>query len=100
MQETADSIAQWIDDTFGESTRERSSVRANEEMAELLTAVHDGSPAAKVIDECADVVICLVRVCAQHGGDLFTAIEHKMEVNRSREWSLDGTGCGYHVKDV
>jgi hypothetical protein len=98
MRETAKSISDWIVEAFGTTgTNERVAIRANEEMAELLRAVVDGTPAAKVREECADVVIVLARVCARFGGDLFAEIDRKMEINRSRKWALDGSGCGYHV---
>lgn len=99
MRETGSSISEWIADTFGTTgTNERVAIRANEEMAELLRAVADGTPADKVREECADVVIVLARVCARFGGDLFAEIDRKMEINRGRKWALDGSGCGYHVK--
>lgn len=99
MRETAKSISDWIIATFGASgTNERVAIRANEEMAELLRAVADVSSHEKVREECADVVIVLCRLCERFGGDLFTEIDKKMAVNRQREWKLDGSGCGYHVK--
>ena len=98
MTETTDSIAQWIDDTFGHASGPvRAAIRANEEMAELLKAVSDGTSAAKSREECADVAIVLCMVCSRLGGDLWTEIERKMAINRARTWKMDGSGCGYHV---
>jgi hypothetical protein len=35
----------------------------------------------------------------QMGKDLAAEIDRKMAVNRAREWRLDGSGHGYHVRD-
>lgn len=43
------------------------------------------------------VLWCLHVVAARVGLDLRTVIEAKMEVNRAREWKLDGTGHGCHL---
>lgn len=99
MRETAKSISEWIVNTFGShGSNARVAVRANEEMAELLRAVTDGTGDSKIREECADVVIVLCRLCERYGGDLFEEVDAKMEINRGREWKLDGSGCGYHVK--
>lgn len=96
MQETPQSVVEWIDATFGNVSRSRYATRANEEMAELLTAVTDGTTDEKIREECADVVICLMKVCAMHGGDLQSEINKKMAINRARKWKFDASGCGYH----
>lgn len=41
-------------------------------------------------------MICLYRLAERCRFSLQEEVEKKMEVNRSREWNLDGTGCGYH----
>lgn len=97
MRETSQSIAQWAVETFGPLRHPyRGAVRANEEMAELLTKVASGS-GQDVPGECADVVICLARLCDVYGVDLFEEVDRKMAVNRARNWKRDGTGCGYHT---
>lgn len=40
----------------------------------------------------------LANVCHQLGTTLQDAIDEKMKTNRARNWKLDGTGHGYHVK--
>lgn len=165
MPETQATISAWAEETFGPSgSLFRVATRANEEMAELLTAIAKGND-GKAAEELADVVIVLarvgVRVCLEdaffpRGGDpvspsyegysretfaaemnehfaallvatadtnnpngvnavirLYSAagdladslgidlqeqIDRKMEVNRARQWNLDGSGHGYHVK--
>ncbi len=100
MKETGQSISEWAFDTFGESgTDLRVAARANEEMAELLRALTAGASRSNIVDECADVAIILVRLAWRNGHDLFEAIDGKMAVNRRREWALDGTGHGYHVRE-
>lgn len=97
MRETSQSIAQWALETFGPLRHPmRAAVRANEEMAELLVMSATGNH-AMIPEECADIAICLARLCDVYGVDLFLEIDRKMAVNRARNWKRDGTGCGYHT---
>ncbi len=99
MIETQESISKWADDTFGPtSSTMRVAVRANEEMAELLRALSVDDFNQKALDECADVYIVLCRVVTRLGGDFQELIDAKMAINRKREWNLDGSGHGYHVR--
>lgn len=98
--ENQTSVSAWADRTFGPAGSNLSvAVRANQEMAELLSklAADDNDPAA--IEECADVVIILMRLCDRNGRNLALAIDQKMAVNRARRWRLDGHGHGHHVAD-
>ncbi|MEE9159964.1 MAG: nucleotide pyrophosphohydrolase [Gammaproteobacteria bacterium] len=101
MTETQQSIAQWANNAFGPAARvERIAARANEEMAELLRAATvEPCELEAVAMEAADVVIVLYRLAHVCGFDLNDLINHKMTINRAREWKLDGTGHGYHVRD-
>lgn len=68
-KETQQSIADWINETFGESTPIRDVVRANEEMAELVEA-YDADPLdPKIPEEAADVTIVLCRLAQKVGVD-------------------------------
>jgi NTP pyrophosphatase (non-canonical NTP hydrolase) len=67
-------------------------------MAELLTKVASDAPAEEIGEECADVAILLHLICGRRKLDLDAEIARKMEKNRGREWRVDETGCGYHVK--
>jgi NTP pyrophosphatase (non-canonical NTP hydrolase) len=96
--ENQKSIAKWAFDTFGHSTNARAAARANKEMAELLTALTSNDAHPKAAEEVADVVICMVRIADNMSFDIWEEIEKKMAINRSREWELDGTGCGQHVE--
>lgn len=98
--ENQTSISAWADRTFGSAGSNISvAARANKEMAELITklANDDGDPAA--IEECADIVIVLMRLADRNGRSLALAIDQKMTVNRSRKWRLDGHGHGQHVPE-
>lgn len=99
-KENQATISRWADSTFGPAgSNVGVAARANREMAELIykLAVDDGDPAA--IEECADVVIVLMRLADRNGRSLMQAIDEKMVVNRERKWKLDGNGNGQHVAD-
>lgn len=112
MAETQETISAWADATFGEATSAaRVAARANEEMAELIRHAlaydvptvgpqHFREQQRAVAEECADVVIVLMRLCRNVGCDLLDEIEKKMAKNRARQWRMDGTGHGYHVKPL
>jgi len=98
MEETQETINDWITQTFGEAGSNFSvAARANEEMAELLMslAVDDNHP--KAVEECADIVIILYRLAQRHGKDLMAEVNRKMQINRLRQWKT-ANGHGYHVK--
>lgn len=97
MIETQQTISQWAEQTFGPAgSNLRVAVRANQEMAELLTrlAINDNDPAAAT--EIADIVITLYRVATRLNKDIDAEVQRKMAINRAREWELDGSGCGQH----
>lgn len=98
-RETQLSISEWANDAFGPvGSNIRVAARANEEMAELIRAltVDDANP--KASEEIADIVIILYRLAWRLGVDLHHEIDVKMAINRKREWKLDGSGYGYHVR--
>ncbi|MGI9292378.1 MAG: hypothetical protein ACR2PS_00220 [Pseudomonadales bacterium] len=98
MKETTKTISAWCEETFGPAHDiARVATRANEEMAELLTAATTGQTGYDLVVECADVVIVLARLADKQGFDLWQAVENKMVINRNRTWTLDGHGQGYHI---
>ena len=100
MTENQRTVSNWANETFGPAgSNARVAARANEEMAELLRAltVDDNHP--KAAEEVADIVIILYRLATRLGIDIYDEIDRKMEVNRKREWKLDNTGHGYHVRE-
>lgn len=99
MSETQKTITAWADETFGPGIDlARLAARANEEMAELLTEVTSNSDLEICAVEAADVLIVLYIFAEKIGFDLDAMVDHKMQINRSREWVRDGTGAGYHVR--
>lgn len=100
--ETQKTITEWADATFGYSqTNLRMAARANEEMAELLRVLAANDEAhEKAAEEVADVFIVLYRLADYLGVDIHAEIDRKMAVNRRRQWKVDATGHGYHVKGV
>jgi NTP pyrophosphatase (non-canonical NTP hydrolase) len=97
--ETQRSIARWAEETFGPaSSNARVAARANEEMAELLRALTANDNHPKAAEEIADVVIVLCRLCDRLDRDLGADVTSKMAVNRSRIWTRDGSGHGYHQR--
>lgn len=99
IHETQQSIAAWALATFGPtSSNQRTAVRAADEMRELLDALAADDRAPTAGEEIADVVIVLSRLATELGVDIAAEVDKKMSVNRSRSWSLDGTGHGQHVE--
>lgn len=99
MKETSASIGEFCDATFGKvASRQRALTSALKELAELQDAYDLDEPDTRLLEECADVAICLMRFAHEVGGDLYDAIDAKMAINRKRTWKLDGTGNAQHVK--
>lgn len=95
--ETSASIATWAQDTFGPAPDLMAlHARAALELAELAQALAAGTP-AETLSEAADVAILLHRIAALSGGDLTSAVDAKMAINRSRTWQRAGDGTGRHV---
>jgi hypothetical protein len=99
MAETQATVSEWCEGVFGPaSSNARVAARANEEMAELLRALTADDRHPKAAEEMADVVIIFYRLASRLGADLMAEVDRKMAVNRGREWRLDGSGHGYHVR--
>jgi NTP pyrophosphatase (non-canonical NTP hydrolase) len=101
VTETQATISAWIEETFGPAgSNARVVARANEEMAEVVRSVTINDSHPDLAEEIADVIIVLCRVATRLGVDLQTEVNRKMAINRARKWKLDGSGCGYHVKET
>lgn len=87
-------IDAWAVATFGRGTLARAMQRTDEEYCELGEGLWGAK--AHVAEECADVVICLTRVCSILGFDLAAEVEKKMVKNHARKWRVIGDGTGYH----
>lgn len=70
----------------------------NKEMADLLgqLVTFDTSPMA--VADVRSLARSAVRLSNRMGFLLPGDIDRKMAINRAREWSMDGSGHGYHVK--
>lgn len=98
MKETQESISTWIEETFGPvGNNARVVARANEEMAEIIRSVTIDDNHPELAEEMADVIIVFYRIATRLKIDLMNEVDKKMEINRSRQWKLDGSGCGYHT---
>lgn len=96
-QETSNSIHAWAEAVFGSVSDFIVLVRRTElEMAELRHAVEKGLPMECIRSEAADVAILLHRLAALSGGDLGSAVNAKMAINRQRQWTALGDGTGQH----
>lgn len=93
--ETPLTVAMWAQETFGEVRPFVAAARANEEMAELLTATTLGD-VDKVGEELADVIIVLYHLAGSAGIDVQEEIDRKMRINRGRNWRKTDRGTGYH----
>lgn len=69
-------ITEWADAAFGGpwTSNARGVARMLEEVAELVTAVTTGASPERVAGECADVMICALRLAAVEGFDLEVAL--------------------------
>ncbi len=106
MKETQASITAWQDETFGPSpspwlvvARALSEMEELEDLVNDRDGVNDSHSDAEILEECADVVIVLMRLARDVRGDLLEAVDRKMAINRARKWTLDGNGHGQHVEE-
>ena len=97
--ETQATITAWADAVGIKPEPFRAVERAGEELREALADLEVGAVEDAGV-ELADVVICLFVAASRMGVDLQAEIDAKMQVNRSRTWRLDETGCAYHVKSA
>lgn len=100
MKEDQYTISLWADSVVGPaSSNMRIAVRANQEMSELMTKLAINDRHSTAGEEIADTMICLMRLATRLGVNIEAAIDAKMEVNRKRKWTTDGTGCGQHIPE-
>lgn len=101
MIENQATISRWATDTFGPvlAPHLRTAKRANEEMVELIGALELDDDNPKAIEEAADIVILLMVLASRMGQSLMAEVDRKMAINRAREWNVDPSGHGYHVRD-
>lgn len=81
-------IAEWADQTFGQTTVEATLRRIDCELREFFD-----DPAS----EAKDLVIFLYRLMDISDRNLDAEVDSKMAINRKRQWVLAGDGTGQHT---
>lgn len=71
----------------------------NIQMAELLHVLSKDDNNARAKELIRLVYTGLLILADRMGFNLYEEVNKKMAVNRAREWRLDSTGHGYHVRD-
>lgn len=100
VTETPLTIYQWQLNTFGEGTPLRYAIRANEEMAELLSKlVSTTTTIGEIEAEIADVFIVLCGCAGVMKLNFQEAVDAKMAINRARRWRMNGDGTAQHEGD-
>jgi NTP pyrophosphatase (non-canonical NTP hydrolase) len=90
--ETQESINAWQGRHFPDATSEGVVNHLKEEFQEFLTE----NDKLETAVEAADLVILLYAWAGKHGLDLHAAIDAKMKINRSREWTIQEDGTRRH----
>lgn len=97
MSWTQKEIADWGRETFGVAKDPYSILhKVMEEFTEMLVAADDRAQ-EEVLKEAADVVITIIQLVDNLGGNLQEQIDKKMDINSKRTWVLTGDGVGRHV---
>lgn len=98
IMETVESVAQWAEETFGDTTPILALGRAMEEITELRHAWnrYPDCTEEEMVKEAADVCITLYRYIYLIDKE---AIDKKMVINRKRQWIRDGSGNGQHCEE-
>ena len=97
--ETPRTIVDWGLATFGSATPQALIRRLHDEVKELAAIELDpvGDSYEQAADECADVYIMLCQVMSHLGFHLASCVDHKMQINRARQWIIQQDGTGQHV---
>lgn len=93
-------IADWGRMTFGIPENALGIIeKAREEFDELEDECigKDHVEVNKILEEAADVALCLIQLVDNLGGNLQDEIDKKMEINSNRTWVKTGDGIGRHV---
>ena len=99
--ETQQTIKEWQESTFPDSTLGGRSAKLKEEVAELIDELDRAAhivnyDKSKTALEMADVVIVLYGLANLLGIDLHEAINEKMSINRKRLWVFTEQGNYRH----
>ena len=85
-------IAAWADEVIPHRTPLSIVCKMLEELSELIASEKMSDPS-----EVADVAILVLDLCHLQGIDLAQAVTSKMEVNRSRTWTVADNMRAQHV---
>jgi hypothetical protein len=72
---------------------------ASDRLARALVFFAEDDDSGFAFNRTQECVTMLTSMAHQMGKDLAAEIDRKMAVNRTREWRLDGSGYGYHVRE-
>lgn len=81
-----------------DTTPAEAAVASNTALAALLRAVTAEQQDEVVAERLLFLFDRLADTALLAGGQLGQAVDAKMQVNRKRQWRLDGSGHGYHVR--
>lgn len=98
-EEAAQDIYHWADATFPQRSFtivQRKLTMC--EIPELVLAIGAGD-VNSITEEVADVLILLLDMCRLLNIDVLTALKTKMDINKSRSWTVDNFGVSQHVKE-
>lgn len=91
-------IALWYIANGGRASIRSRIARANKEMAELMEAVSDEASNPELLEEMADVVICLTIAANGLRSSLAGEVARKLAINHLRKWQVQNDGTLKHVK--
>lgn len=95
MRELQEEITDWHEGTFPAATQKDIADKLCSEMVELTWELNDfikeSSNLPALIDECADVFIVMSALLGRNGVNFEMAVRDKMERNKKRRWTPDGT---------
>lgn len=99
LRELQREVNEWQAATFPEAPALSYAIKCRKETQELLTAVAR-MRLDEICDECADVAIMVMGICARHHIDLETAIRAKLAKNKARKWAKQDDGTFQHVEET
>ena len=99
--ETQKTISDWATETFGYPKSVYIIIGRMIQEVRELEVVYSRMQIdnAKIADECADIYIVMCQVINTMGYNLHSCVDHKMEINRARKWTVNEDGTGQHIKE-
>lgn len=73
---------------------------ANQHLARaFLWYAEEGQTRVPTVAALQNAYTALADLCRRGGANLGVEIDKKMATNRKRKWTVDASGCGYHVRE-